>query len=100
MKLVRLIKMCLDETYSRHRVGKHGSDMSPIKNGLKRDVLSSLLFNFALGYTIRRVQTNLDGLKLNGTYQFLVYADNINILVGSVHMSTIKKKHTNFRSCW
>ena len=28
-----------------------------------------------------------DGLKLNGTHQFLVYADNVEILVlgGSVH---------------
>jgi hypothetical protein len=29
-------------------------------------------------------------LKLNGTYQFLFYADGFNILCGSVH--TIKKK--------
>jgi hypothetical protein len=35
MKLVRLIKLCLNETYSRDRVGKHLSDMFPIKNGLK-----------------------------------------------------------------
>ena len=47
MKLVRVIKMCLAETYSRARVGKHLSDMFPIRNGLKQgDVLSSLLFNF------------------------------------------------------
>jgi hypothetical protein len=41
-----------------------------------------LLFNFALDYTIRRVQVNHDGLKLN---QLLIYADNVNILGGSVH---------------
>ena len=35
MKLVRLIKMCLTETYSRVRVGKNLSDMFPIGNGLK-----------------------------------------------------------------
>jgi len=44
-----------------------------------------LLFNFALDYVIRKVQTNQDGLKLNGTHQLLVYADNVNILGGSVH---------------
>jgi hypothetical protein len=34
MKLVRLIKMCLTETYSRVRVGKNPSDSFPIRNGL------------------------------------------------------------------
>jgi hypothetical protein len=56
MKVVRLVKMCLIETYSRVRVGKHLSDTFPIKNGLKQgDALSPLLFNFALEYAIRRV---------------------------------------------
>jgi len=48
-----------------------------------------LLFKFALGFAIRRVQTNQDGLKLNGTQHLVVYADDVHILCGSVH--TIKK---------
>ena len=48
-----------------------------------------MLFNFALEYAIRRVQVNQDGVKLNGTHQLLAYADNVNILGGSVH--TVKK---------
>jgi hypothetical protein len=36
LKLVRLIKMCQNETYSRVRVGQHLSDRFPIKNGLKQ----------------------------------------------------------------
>jgi hypothetical protein len=41
MKLLRLIEMCLNETYSRVHEGKHLSDMFPIKNGLKQgDALS------------------------------------------------------------
>jgi len=36
-------------------------------------------------FTIRRVQVNQDDLKLNGTHQLLAYADDVNILGGSIH---------------
>jgi len=42
-----------------------------------------------LEYTVRRVQVNQNGLKLNGTHQLLVYTDDVNILRGSVR--TIKE---------
>jgi hypothetical protein len=45
--LVRLIKMCLDETYSYVRVGKHLTDKFPIQNSLKQGyTLWPLLFQF------------------------------------------------------
>jgi len=40
----------------------------------------SLLFNFASEYVIRKAQGNQEEFKLNGTYQFLAYADNANTL--------------------
>jgi len=43
----------------------------------------------ALEYAIKRVQVNQEGLKLNGTHQLLAYADDVNILGGSVH--TVKE---------
>jgi hypothetical protein len=51
MKLVRLIKLCLNETYIKFHICKHLSDSFPIQNGLKQgDAVSPLLFNFALEY--------------------------------------------------
>jgi hypothetical protein len=62
MKLIRLIKMCLNETYSKVHICKHLSDSFPIQNGLRQgDALSPLHFNFALEYDVRKVQKNLVG---------------------------------------
>jgi len=83
--------MCLTEMYSTFWVGENLSDIFPFRNGLKQgDALLPLPFNFALVYVIRRVQVYQDGLKLNGTHQLLVYADDVNILGGSTH--TINEK--------
>jgi hypothetical protein len=66
MKLVRLIIMCLNETYIKIRNGlKQGHALSP--------------FNVALEYSIK-VQENQVGLKLIGTHQLLAYSDDLNLL--------------------
>jgi hypothetical protein len=65
-----LIKMYLNETYSKVRIGKHLSDNFPIQNGVKQgDALSPLI--------------------LYGTHQLLAYADDVNLLGESI--DTIKK---------
>ena len=70
----------------RVRVGKNLYDRFPVKDGLKQgDALWPLLFNFASEYAVRRVRVKQGGLTLNGTHQLLGYADDVNILGGTVH---------------
>jgi hypothetical protein len=81
MKLVRLLKRFLNETYSKVNIGKHLFYSFSIQNGPKQgDALSPLLFNLAPEYAITKVQINLVGLKFNGTQELLAYADYVNLL--------------------
>jgi hypothetical protein len=62
----------------------------PIQNDLKQGNASSpLLLNFALEYTIGKVQENKVGLKLSEAYQLIVDADNVNLLQNNIN--TIRK---------
>jgi len=86
--------MSLNDIYSIVIVGKNVSDRITIRNGFKQgDAPSPMYFNFALEYDVMRAQVNQDGLKLNGTHQCLAYADDVNILRGSIY--TLKENARN-----
>jgi len=54
----------------------------------------AITFQLCFEYAIRSVQVNWDGLKLNSTQQFLVYADGDNIMNGSVHTLVVASIET------
>jgi hypothetical protein len=55
-----------------------------------------LLFNFRirlnLEFTIKKVKGNKEGLKLNWTHQFLVFADDVNLLDSNIDFSKKNRK--------
>jgi hypothetical protein len=90
MKLVRLFKMCLNETYSEVHIGKNLSDSFLIKNGLKQgDASAPLLFNCALEYVVRNVLEYQAGLILNGAHQLLAFDDSVSLLADNTETITI-----------
>ena len=90
MKLVKLIKMSLNETNSKVSIGKYLSYSFFVHNGLKQgDALPPLRFKIALEICIRKIQKK-EGLKSNGTHQLLVYAVDVNLLGNN--KATNKKK--------
>jgi len=91
MNLVRLMKMCLKETYIEVRIGKNFPVAFSTENYLKQgDDLSPLLFDVVLEFNISKAQENLKGMELSGKQQLLVYDDDVNIL--DQNISTGKRK--------
>jgi hypothetical protein len=55
----------------------------------KGDVLSPLLFSFPLGYAIRKVKENQDGLKMKGICQLLACIDDFKLF--GENINAVKK---------
>lgn len=75
MKVDRLTKICLNETYGKFWIGKHLSDTFTIYNGLNQDdTLSPLQFSFVL----------------NEANQLLLFTSVVNLLK-KVHKCSVQK---------
>ncbi|KAJ4432118.1 hypothetical protein ANN_20733 [Periplaneta americana] len=55
-----------------------------MSNALKCDMGIRRIIKYISRYVIRKVQDNTESLELNGLHQFLVYADDVNML-GEIH---------------
>jgi Na+/H+-dicarboxylate symporter len=52
------------------------------------NTLSLMLFNFVLGYALRKVHANQKVLKLNGALQLLAYVDGVTVLGKNMYENT------------
>jgi len=73
-KLVRPIKLCLNKTYGRHRVGKMYQMHFLFRLMKEADALSPYLFKFALEYAIRRFQ------KMTKDWNLIEYVSSWSVL--------------------
>jgi len=67
MKLVRLIKICLNKTCGKVDVGRLLADTFPIQNGLKQRCFDTITFQCYSKYTMRKAEVQ-EGLELNGRH--------------------------------
>jgi hypothetical protein len=88
-KLVRLIKMCNNNTQNVVRVMGDISEPFIVKNGLRQgDALSPVWFNLALEEIIRSVPRG-QRMEVNEGYTCLAYADDL-VLLGDTRQDVIQ----------
>jgi hypothetical protein len=78
-KLVRLIKMRLNEACNKVRIGQCSPAKFRIQNRLKQeDALLLLFFKFPSESAIRAILVNQQRMKSNETHQLLIFVDSFN----------------------
>lgn len=90
LKLIRLIKMTLQDVQCVVRAQGHLSEQFHTERGVRQgDGLACLLFNLALDGAVRRAKIQLEGTVFNKSVQLLAYADDIDLIGRS--LSAVKE---------
>jgi len=74
MKIIALVEVCSNETYSRIGVGEHQSNISTANRGLKQECIFAIAFRCSLQYTNSKFHGKYWGLKSDGKRQLWFYA--------------------------
>jgi hypothetical protein len=65
--------------------------MNPIEKSAEVKISLMHFLNYASGHAIRKIQENQGRKEMNGTRQFLVNADDVNMVGENICVNTIKK---------
>ena len=86
LKLINLIKMCLDNSQCKVRIGNRTSDPFHTKSGLRQGcILSPVLFSIAMEKITRTIMNRPEGMAVGDTIiKDLAYADDIDLIAPSV----------------
>ena len=94
-KIIRLVQMCYTNTKCRVRVGGELTEPFEVVGGLKQGcALSTLLFNLALEWVMRRVPER-EGIQVGEvTCDRMAYADDVDLM--SENLGTLSEMVGNF----